>query len=409
MKELQRPEVLAPAGDKERLEAAVRFGADAVYLGGKEFTMRAAAAGFNPDELAAAVRYAHNQNVKVYLTANTLPREDEVDGLPAFLHMAEDAGVDAIIASDLGVLLAARREVPKVEVHVSTQTGVVNHLTATELYHLGAARVVLARELSLQEIKSIRRRTPPELQIECFVHGAMCMSFSGRCLLSNYMTGRDANRGECAQPCRWGYHLVEEKRPGQYFPIFEDESGSYILNAKDLCMIEQIDQLANAGITSFKIEGRAKSAYYVAVVTNAYRCAVDEYLRDPAHFKLPGWIGEEVTKVSHREYSTGFYFGRPKEGQCYQSGGYVRRWDVAGIVQEYKDGKLLVSQRNVLCTGDQAELLQPGKPPLPITIEHMTNEEGEEITRANHPMMMVKIPCAQEVEPGSILRKSREE
>ena len=279
-----KPEVLAPAGDFERLQAAVKYGADAVYLGATSFGMRANAGNFNEEELRAGVKFAHEHGVRVYLTCNILPTNEEADQLEEFLLRAADAGVDALIVADVGILMMARRLVPQIDIHISTQTGVVNYLTANELYKLGAKRVVLARELPLETIREIRRRTPADLEIECFVHGAMCMSFSGRCLLSNYMTGRDANRGECAQPCRWSYYLMEEKRPGQYFPIFEDEHGSYILNAKDMSMIDHIDDLVDAGITSLKIEGRAKSAYYVSVVTNAYRQAVDQYVADPENY-----------------------------------------------------------------------------------------------------------------------------
>ena len=269
------PEVLAPVGDFERLTYAVNYGADAVYLGGTAFGMRASSANFDFDTMKKAVEYAHARDVKVYLTCNTLPLNSEVEQLSDYLKSARDAGVDAVIVADIGVLMEAKRVIPEVDIHISTQTGIVNYL-----YKMGAKRVVLARELPLEDIRRIRDKTPPELEIEAFVHGAMCMSFSGRCLLSNYMIGRDANRGECAQPCRWGYHLVEEKRPGQYFPIYEDEKGSYILNAKDMCMIEHLDKVIDAGVTSLKIEGRAKSFYYVAVITNAYRQAVDLYRKD---------------------------------------------------------------------------------------------------------------------------------
>ena len=305
MADWKRPEVLAPAGDFERLVAAVQYGADAVYLGGKDFGMRASPMNFTEEELVRAVDFCHRQGVKVYVTCNILPREEDLAGLPTYLHFLCDAGVDALIVADIGVMMLCRREIPQMELHISTQTGVVNHLTAAELYRMGAKRVVLARELSLEEIRRIRQNTPPELEIEAFVHGAMCMSFSGRCVLSNYLAGRDANRGECAQPCRWNYYLMEEKRPGEFFPIFEEEDGTYILNAKDLCMIEYLDQLADAGVGSFKIEGRAKSFYYVATITNAYRCAVELLEKDPAHYRLPGWLLEENEKgqppaVQHR-------------------------------------------------------------------------------------------------------------
>ena len=403
----KQPEVLAPAGDFERLVAAVRYGADAVYLGGKDFGMRASPLNFTEEELIEAVRYCHERNVKVYVTCNILPRENELDRLPAYLHFLQDAGVDALIVADMGVLMLCRREVPEMEIHMSTQTGIVNHLTATELYNLGVKRVVLARELSLEEIASIRENTPADLEIECFVHGAMCMSFSGRCVLSNYMAGRDANRGECAQPCRWSYHLMEEKRPGEFFPVFEDEEGTYILNAKDLCMIEHLDKLAKAGISSFKIEGRAKSFYYVATVTGAYRAAVDLLAKDPEHYELPAWLEEETRKVSHRQYCTGFYFGRPESGQYYQSGGYIRNYDVAAMVDGWEDGYLLCTQRNRFFPGEELEAMMPGRQPVTVTVSALFDEEGQPLEVARHPMQKLRIPMEQPLPVGTILRREQ--
>ena len=313
------------------------FGADAVYLGG-EYGMRSTQSGFQGDVLKRSVKYCHQNDVKVYLTVNTLPRNREMDCFPSYLEEAQACGVDALIVSDLGVLSLIKKYIPAMEVHISTQTGVVNYEAARCFYEMGAKRIVLARELSLSEIAEIRERTPAGLELEAFVHGAMCMSVSGRCLISNYLTGRDANRGECAQPCRWNYYLMEEKRPGEYFPVLEDKDGSYILNAKDLCMLPYLDKLAGAGITSFKIEGRAKSSYYVSVITNAYRIAMDLYQKNPAGFALPPWLLEEVRKVSHRHYSTGFYFDRP--GQYLDDGGYIRNYDVIAIVDGYEAGKL---------------------------------------------------------------------
>ena len=400
-----RPEVLAPAGDMERLIAAVKYGADAVYLGGSSFGMRANAGNFDDEELREGVAYAHSHGVRVYLTCNTLPTNAEADALEGFLLRAAQAGVDALIVADVGVLMLARRVVPQIDVHISTQTGVVNYLTANALYQLGARRVVLARELSLDAIREIRRRTPEDLEIECFVHGAMCMSFSGRCLLSNYLTGRDANRGECAQPCRWNYYLMEEKRPGQYFPIFEDEHGSYILNAKDMSMIDHIDDLVDAGITSLKIEGRAKSAYYVSVVTNAYRQAVDRYLADPEHYRLDGWLAEEVYKVSHREYCTGFYYGRPD--QCYLTGGYVREWDIVGVVERCEGGRLYGTQRNRFAAGDVLEVLEPGREPYRLAVAEIRDAAGEPVPAAPHAMMPFSVPCEAVFTKGTILRKEK--
>ncbi|MGN0624907.1 MAG: U32 family peptidase [Oscillospiraceae bacterium] len=405
MADWKRPEVLAPAGDFERLTAAVRYGADAVYLGGKDFGMRASPVNFTEEELVHAVDFCHRKGVKVYVTCNILPREEDLPALPAYLHFLQDAGVDALIVADIGVMMLCRREIPQMDLHMSTQTGVVNHLTASELYRMGVKRVVLARELGLEEIQQIRKNTPPELEIEAFVHGAMCMSFSGRCVLSNYLAGRDANRGECAQPCRWSYHLVEEKRPDEFFPIFEEEDGTYILNAKDLCMIEYLDQLADAGITSFKIEGRAKSFYYVATVTNAYRCAVDLLAKDPSHYRLPDWIVEETKKVSHRQYCTGFYFGRPQSGQCYESGGYIRSYDVAAVVEGWSDGVLHCTQRNRFFPGDTLEILFPGEPPVSFSVPAILDEDGQPLESARHPMQRLRIPCAAPLSQGTILRR----
>lgn len=401
----QSLEVLAPAGDMERLKAAVLFGADAVYLGGREFGMRATQTNFDDAALQEAVAFCHGKGVRVYLTVNTLPRNNEIEKLPEYLKFIEFAGVDAVIASDIGVLSLLKQYIPNMEVHISTQAGIVNYQTARAFAEMGAKRVVLARELSLDEVAEVRAKTPKELDIEVFVHGAMCMSFSGRCLISNYLTGRDANRGECAQPCRWNYRLVEEKRPGQYFPVLEDDKGSYILNAKDLCMIEHIDKLAEAGVTSLKIEGRAKSSYYVAVVTNAYRIAVDEYLRDPEHFVLPAWLSEEVRKVSHRRYSTGFYFGTPD--QYPENGGYLRDWDIVAVVDGVQDDRLLLTQKNRFFDGAEVEILEPGKEPFACRFHGLYNEAGERIEAANHPMMKLAACCEPQgctFASGSIVR-----
>lgn len=399
------PELLAPAGNADCFMAAVRYGADAVYLGGKDFGMRAGSANFDLEELAGAVKTAHSLNKKVYLTCNTTPTGEEIDALPDYLTKAAKCGIDALIVGDIGVLGLAKRYTPGVPLHISTQAGVMNHATATEFFHMGAERVVLARELSLDQIKEIREQTPPELSLEAFVHGAMCMSFSGRCLLSSYLTGRDANRGQCAQPCRWEYRLVEEKRPGEYYPIVEDEQGSYILNAKDLCMIEHIDKLAAAGIDSLKIEGRAKSFYYVGVVTNAYRMALDLYGNDREHYKCPEWLIDEVNKVSHREYSTGFYFGLPQNSQITENGGYIRQYDVVCTVDRWESGIAYCTQRGKFSVDESVEVLSPGMKPITLSVHWMKNEAGEEIRSAPHPMMKLSFPCDTEVPPGSLVRK----
>lgn len=402
---IKKPEVLSPVGDMERLYAAIKFGADAVYLGSTDYGMRAASANFGENELKEATKYAHERGVKVYLTCNTLPTNEEMERLGDFLKMAKNCEIDAFIVNDIGVLSMVKKYAPDVEIHISTQAGVVNAVTATEFYKMGAKRVVLARELSLQDIKYIRNNTPPELEIEVFVHGAMCMSFSGRCLLSNYMVSRDANRGECAQPCRWGYYLVEEKRLDMPMPIMENEKGTFILNAKDLCMLEYIDKLAEAGVTSLKIEGRAKSSYYVSVVTNAYRIAVDSYLNAPENWTLEPWLMEEVRKVSHRDYSTGFYFGRPAEGQRYETGGYIRNCDIVAIVDEWKENAAYCTQKNKFYVGDTVEILMPKSKPFSFTIDKLFDENNEEISDTRHAHMKFSFPIDTELPEGTIIRK----
>ena len=401
----RRPEVLAPAGDMERLRAALLYGADAVYLGGKEHTMRSAPKNFTMEELEEACRLAHSQGARVYFTCNTLLKNQEVAGLPAYLREAADCGVDAFIVADIGVLGLCRQTAPEVEVHVSTQAGVTNYLTARALSEMGASRVVLARELSLPEIRGIRENTPPELEIECFVHGAMCVSFSGRCLLSNYLLGRDANRGECAQPCRWRYHLVEEKRPGQYFPITQEPEGTYLLNAKDLCLLPWLDRLCEAGVDSLKIEGRSKSAYYAAVAAGAYRRGVDLWKEDPEHYAPPQWLLEEPLKLSHREYCSGFLFGRPEDGQCCREGGYVRRWEAAALVEGWRDGRLFCTQRNKVRVGDTLEAIPPRGEPAAVPVPALWDGEGRPIPDTPHPMMAFSIPFPEPLPPGTFLRK----
>ena len=401
---LDNLEVLAPAGDYERLCAALDYGADAVYLGGQSFGMRAGPANFTYDTLKSAVELAHSKGIKIYLTCNTLPRNNEIPHFQQFIEEAVDCKVDAVIVADLGLLSLVKKYAPNMEVHMSTQTGIVNYVTANELYNMGVKRIVVARELSLDEIAEIRAKTPTDLDIEAFVHGAMCVSFSGRCLLSQYLVNRDANRGECAQPCRWGYHLMEEKRTDEFYPIFEDEKGTYILNAKDLCMIDHLDKLAQAGVTSLKIEGRAKSSYYVSIVTNAYRMAVDILKKNPDEYKLPDWIRDEVFKVSHRKYCTGFFFGHPKDCQYYENSGYIRNYDVAAIVEECKDGVLYATQRNKFNKGEEIEILAPGEHYDVMTVNTMFNENGEEIESANHAMMKLSFPCEKSYPKNSIIR-----
>lgn len=396
-------ELLSPCGDMERLEMALHYGADAVYLAGRMFGMRAAAVNFDDNNMLKAVKMAHDRGKKVYVTLNTLPREDELKLLPEYMEFLADAGVDAFIIADLGVMSLAKKYAPTVSRHVSTQLGVINSATANTLYELGADTVVLARETPLEDIKKIRAETPKELRLEAFVHGAMCVSFSGRCLLSNYLTGRDANRGQCAQPCRWKYHLVEEKRPGQYFEITED-GGTHIMNSRDMCMIEHIGELMEAGVSSFKIEGRMKSAYYTAVTTNAYRHAIDAAVRGEELDKV--WV-DETEKVSHRPYCTGFYYGEP--GQYYADATYFSTYDVAAIVEQCDDDCFaILTQRNKLKRGDELELLSPGKEPVGFVAQELYDMDGETIEDTHRAMMEFKMKLPYKAERLSIVRKKRD-
>ena len=407
----KRVELLSPAGDMERLELAVKFGADAVYVGGTQFGMRSNPSNFDPAQLQAACRLVHTAGKKLYLTCNTLPRSYELDALPEFLRSARAAGVDAFIIADMGVLAIVKQAAPEVEVHISTQAGIVNYAAANAFYQMGAKRIVTARELSLDEIKMIRDNTPPELEIETFVHGAMCMSFSGRCILSDYMVGRDANRGDCAQPCRWKYHLMEETRPGQYFPINQEENGTYIFNSKDLCMIEHIPELVAAGVDSFKIEGRAKSAYYTAVVTHAYRQALDAYYAHPSpDFRVPDWVLAEMEKMSHRVYTTGFNFGPLQNGQELNTGGYVRGWDVCALYRDRQGDRLMVDQRNRFFEGDTLEVLEPGQKPYTLTVRDLVREaNGTHTDVANKATEVYSFAVDRPVSPDAILRRQRDE
>lgn len=402
-----RPELLAPAGDMECLCAALDFGADAVYLAGQMFGMRTAPSNFTREELQTAVALAHARGVRVYVTCNTVPRNKEIDLLPDYLAFLQEAGVDALIVTDLGVIDLAKRYAPKVELHVSTQAGITNYAAANAFYQLGAKRVVLARETTMEEIAEIRAKTPKDLEIEAFVHGAMCMSFSGRCLLSNYMAGRDANRGACAQPCRWKYALVEEKRPGQYMPIYQEGEGSYILNSKDMCMVRHLPELLRAGVTSLKIEGRAKSSYYVAVTTNAYRWALDELEQHP-DIPVSPWIVEELDKISHRPYSTGFYLGG-EPGQETVQGGYVRNYEVIAVCEDYHDGIAILSQRNRFFRGETADVLEVGEQPFDLPLDELFDQDGQPIESAPHATMTVLLKTERPLKRGAILRHRRTE
>ena len=394
-------ELLAPAGDMERLEMAVAYGADAVYLAGTAFGMRSFAGNFTPEELKRAVDLCHKKGVRVHVTCNTMPRNDEVARLPEWLTYLDQVGVDAVILADVGVMALAGKYAPHVQRHISTQASIVNYETARAWHDLGADRVILARELSLDEIREIRAKTPPELELEAFAHGAMCVSYSGRCLLSNYMTGRDSNRGACAQPCRYQYALIEEKRPGEYFPVYEDEKGTYIMNSRDMCTIDHVAQLMDAGLDSLKLEGRAKSAYYAAIVTGAYRHAIDAALAgQPLD---PVWR-DEVEHISHRHYSTGFYFGQP--GQFTEDSRYIRDWQIVAKVRSCTpDGRAVLTLNNKFSVGDQLELVGPGLRPCPVTVKALWDEDGERLDQVRKPQMVFQLDLPCQAPPLSLLRR----
>ena len=400
----KKPELLAPAGDMEKLKMAVLYGADAVYLAGTSFGMRSFAGNFTPEELPQAVRFAHDRGVRVHVTVNTMPRNDEVSQLPEHLERLNDAGVDALILADLGAFTLAGKYAPRCERHISTQQSVANYECAAAWYDLGAKRVVLARELTLQEICELRQKAPAGLELEVFCHGAMCVSYSGRCLLSNYMTGRDSNRGACAQPCRYQYALMEEKRPGEYFPVFEDEKGTYIMNSRDLCMIDHLGDIMDAGIDCIKIEGRAKSEYYAAIVTGAYRHVLDDVAAGRA--ADPVWR-DEVEHVSHRHYSTGFFYGQP--GQYYENSRYIRDWQVCAVVTACDEvGNATLSLRNKFASGDEIELVGPDCRPFAMTAPVMYDLDGCELHEPRHPQMVFRMKLPRRVPPMSFVRHAVE-
>ena len=404
MGERRKPELLAPAGDMERLKMAVLYGADAVYLAGESFGMRSFAGNFSGQSLPEAVRFAHGLGVRVHVTVNTMPRNGEIERLPEWLELLDGAGVDALIVADLGAFTLAGRYAPRCERHISTQASVANYVSARAWYDLGAKRVILARELSLEEIREIRARTPADLELEAFVHGAMCVSYSGRCLLSNYMTGRDSNRGACAQPCRYQYYLMEEKRPGEYFPVFEDGKGTYIMNSRDMCMIDHVGDLLDAGLDSLKIEGRAKSTYYAAIVTGAYRHVIDDvWAGRPVD---PVWR-DEVERVSHRHYATGFYYGPP--GQYTDNARYIRQWQVVALVLDCdENGLATLTLRNKFSAGDTVEVVGPDVKPVSFRAPVMEDEAGEPLTEPKNPQMIFKMRLPRSVPALSILRIARD-
>ena len=400
----KKPELLCPAGDMEKLKMAVLYGADAVYLAGTSFGMRAFAGNFTPEELPQAVRFAHDHGARVHVTVNTMPRNEEAAALPAYLEQLDDAGVDALILADLGAFTMAGKYAPRCERHISTQQSIANYACAAAWYDLGAKRVVLARELSLPEIREIREKVPKELELEVFAHGAMCVSYSGRCLLSNYMTGRDSNRGACAQPCRYQYALMEEKRPGEYFPVFEDEKGTYIMNSRDMCMIDHLDDLTDAGVDCLKIEGRAKSGYYAAIIAGAYRHTLDDvFAGRPID---PVWR-DEVEHVSHRHYGTGFFYGQP--GQYYENSRYIRDWQICAVVQSCDEaGNAVLSLRNKFTVGDTVEVVGPDCKPFTMTVPPMTNAEGEALDCPRTPQMLFKMKLPRPVPAYSFVRHAVE-
>lgn len=480
----RRPEVLAPAGSLRSLKTAIDFGADAVYCGGKEFGMRSAPKNLSMDDLKVGAAYAHERGARVYVTCNVLPHNSEVEDIKTYIAHLAATGIDALIITDIGVLMAAHSIAPQLELHVSTQAGVTNYLAANALYELGARRVVLARELDLQAIRDIRANIPEDMDIETFVHGSMCMAFSGRCLISNYMNGRDANHGECSQPCRWKYSVVEQKRPGQFFPVEENDEGTFLFNSQDMCMLEHVDDMIDAGASSLKIEGRAKSAYYVAAITNAYKCAVNEYMvqrgfedadgkslkplhdmvrrsdvvratravgelessgsigfrgvqnagaeaaakatisasvpalvgaeatkaqnAEPKHVELPQWLKDEPYKVSHRDYSTGFYYPEHKAGQNTDRGGYFRDWLVVGEVIGYDAAarRLTLMSRNKIEPGQLIEFLIPGREPVDYTVAAggMEDADGNPVEEINNPAHVFSMPLPFSVPEHSMLR-----
>ena len=403
---MKKPELLAPAGNMEKLKMALLYGADAVYLGGKVFGLRAFGGNFTNEELQEAVDFAHKLGKKIYVTVNIFPHNSDIAKLPAYLTFLNEIKVDAILVADLGVFTLAKEYAPDVELHISTQANNTNWAAVNAWGELGASRVVLAREMSLEEVKEIREKCSVEL--EMFVHGAMCISYSGRCLMSNYLTGRDANRGSCAQPCRWNYALVEEKRPGQYFPVLEDERGTYIFNSKDMCLLPYLPDVIASGVDSLKIEGRMKSVHYAASVVKAYREAIDSYFAAPEQFEVKKEWVEELDKVSHRAYTTGFYYGRPTEkDQIYGTSSYTQTSDFVGLVLDYdeKTGFATVEQRNNMKVGQEIEIFQPHLAGYRQILQEMYNDEGEAIQVAPHPQQIVKIRMDRPVEPYGILRR----
>lgn len=410
MMKMNKPELLAPAGDLEKLKIAILYGADAVYIGGEEYSLRAKAKNFDIESMREGIKFAHEHGAKVYVTANIYAHNQDFDGMSEYFKKIEEIGADAILISDLGVFSVAKEAVPNMEIHVSTQANNTNYMSANTWYKLGARRVVVARELSLDEIKEIRAKIPEDMEIEAFVHGAMCISYSGRCLLSNYLSGRDANKGACSHPCRWKYHLVEETRPGEYMPVVENERGTYIYNSKDLCMLNHIPELVDAGICSLKIEGRMKTPFYVGTVVKAYREAIDDYFEDKEKYlsKIDYYMNE-ISKASHRDYTTAFYFSKPGgDEQVYTNNSYIREYDFIGMIQEDFDvetGCAIVEQRNKFEVGEEIEVMPAKGESFKMVVEKMWDDRGNEVISAPHPQQILKVKFDRPVKKFDMLRK----
>jgi len=408
---MNKVELLAPAGSLEKLKTAILFGADAVYCGGLNFGLRAGADNFTVEELVEGIEFAHQREKQVYMTLNMIPHNKELAQLPEYIEQIKKLNLDALIISDPGVFAFVKKEMPEMEIHISTQANNVNWASALFWAEQGAERIILARELGRDEIKEMAEKTKGQVELEYFVHGAMCISYSGRCLLSNYFVGRDANKGDCAQSCRWKYHLVEEKRPGEYYPIEENDQGTFIMNSRDLNLAEEIGELIEIGLSSLKVEGRMKSVHYAATVINTYRQLIDQYYEDPENFEADPELLAELRKISHRDYTSGFYYGNPgAEGQRYESSSYLRTYDFMGVVKAYDQAaeEAVVEVRNKIFKDDRLELVIPGRKTFTITADYLLNDEGAEIEAAPHPKQLIRIPIAAEVPAGSLLRRKKE-
>lgn len=405
---MRHPELLVPASSLEVLKIAVVFGADAVYIGGEVFGLRAKAKNFSMEDMKEGIAFAHARGVKVYVTANILAHNDDLDGVREYFYELKKIGPDALIISDPGIFMIAKEVCPEIDIHISTQANNTNYGTFLFWQKMGATRVVTARELSLNEIKEIRAKIPEDFEIETFIHGAMCISYSGRCLLSNYFTGRDANQGACTHPCRWKYSVVEEKRPGEYLPVYENERGTYIFNSKDLCMIEHIPEMIEAGIDSFKIEGRMKTALYVATVARTYRKAIDDYLESPEKYKqnMP-WYLDQISNCTYRHFTTGFFFGKPsEEAQIYDNNTYEKEYTYLGIVGDKNaDGLYRIEQRNKFSVGETIEVMRANGDNIPVTVQRIVDEEGNDMTSAPHPKQVLYIDLGETLQKYDILRR----